>query len=470
MLRVHQHFTGSIVVLFSTLLFLCGAITYWTLKANDIEHFKEKLTARIEIIKLQKLKFDDLEQYSKIIKEKIDSRITFIDDNGAVLADSDTLSESMENHNNREEIMQARKQPYGTTLRYSQTLNEDFLYVAHRFEIEGEPVFIRLSASTKSIVENFYSLWLKITLIFAIFIFIALFNAYKLGDKIKKDVNKIKNALLEIANKNYDYVVEKGFTQEFIEIGFSLRKLAAKLHKRDKLKKKYTTKLKLANKQRSDIISAISHEFKNPITSIMGYAQTLMDDGDANKDIRQKFLGKIIQNSQKITNMVDRLALSTKFENGDLLPRLSQFDIATLAKELVDGFAQRYPERKFILSLESCIVEADKTMMEMVIINLIENAIKYSEEDVEIKIKDKTLHVIDKGIGISQEDLSKVTRKFYRSQSSTWDNSMGLGLSLVSYILKLHKMELHIQSEVDVGSDFSFGFCNDIIVTKQQEE
>ncbi|MDD3324408.1 MAG: HAMP domain-containing sensor histidine kinase [Sulfurospirillaceae bacterium] len=342
--------------------------------------------------------------------------------------------------------------------------------MAHRLEIEGEPVFIRISASTKSIVENFYSLWLKITLIFAIFIFIALFNAYKLGDKIKKDVNKIKNALLEIANKNYDYVVEKGFTQEFIEIGFSLRKLAAKLHKRDKLKKKYTTKLKLANKQRSDIISAISHEFKNPITSIMGYAQTLMDDGDANKDIRQKFLGKIIQNSQKITNMVDRLALSTKFENGDLLPRLSQFDIATLTKEIVDGFAQRYPERKFILSLESCIVEADKTMMEMVIINLIENAIKYSEEDVEIKIKDKTLHVIDKGIGISQEDLSKVTRKFYRSQSSTWDNSMGLGLSLVSYILKLHKMELHIQSEVDVGSDFSFGFCNDIIVTKQQEE
>ena len=94
--------------------------------------------------------------------------------------------------------------------------------------------------------------------------------------------------------------------------------------------------------------------------------------------------------------------------------------------------------------------------MEIVLSNLIDNALKYSQEALHVSIYDHALHVKDHGIGIKPEDIDKVTHKFFRSNTHSWDNSMGLGLALVSYILKLHNTNLDIQSTLGEGSDFSF--------------
>jgi signal transduction histidine kinase len=89
--------------------------------------------------------------------------------------------------------------------------------------------------------------------------------------------------------------------------------------------------------------------------------------------------------------------------------------------------------------------------------NLIENALKYSKEDVEVILeRNCRLLVRDKGVGISQADIEKVTKKFYRSGTHNWDNSMGLGLSIVKTILRLHGASLDIQSKLHEGSTFSF--------------
>jgi signal transduction histidine kinase len=95
-------------------------------------------------------------------------------------------------------------------------------------------------------------------------------------------------------------------------------------------------------------------------------------------------------------------------------------------------------------------------MIELVITNLIDNAVKYSQNDIEIFIENSSLHVKDTGLGIEPKEIEKVTNKFYRSDTLSWDNSMGLGLALVKYILNLHHTDLDIQSELGVGSDFSF--------------
>ncbi|UFH60875.1 sensor histidine kinase [Sulfurovum mangrovi] len=94
--------------------------------------------------------------------------------------------------------------------------------------------------------------------------------------------------------------------------------------------------------------------------------------------------------------------------------------------------------------------------MEIVIKNLIENGLKYSKEDVLVIITDENFSVSDKGVGISEDDIEKVTKKFYRSGTHNWDNSMGLGLSIVKKILALHNTELEIKSTLDEGSTFSF--------------
>jgi signal transduction histidine kinase len=96
--------------------------------------------------------------------------------------------------------------------------------------------------------------------------------------------------------------------------------------------------------------------------------------------------------------------------------------------------------------------------MDVVLKNLIENALKYSKAQVEVRIdqEEGKVSVIDHGIGIRKSDLDKVTKKFYRSGTHNWDNSMGLGLSIVKTILGLHGTTLEIKSKLQEGSTFSF--------------
>jgi signal transduction histidine kinase len=101
-------------------------------------------------------------------------------------------------------------------------------------------------------------------------------------------------------------------------------------------------------------------------------------------------------------------------------------------------------------------IEADRTLLEIVLKNLVENGLKYSKDKVVVHIQSGKVSVVDLGAGISPDDIGKVTKKFYRSGTHSWDNSMGLGLSIVKKILEMHGTKLEIDSEEDEGSTFSF--------------
>lgn len=456
MLKLHQHFTRTLLTLFLSALVLAELVSYFTIKNSNLEKHQQELIVAIETIKLQLPYVSDKEHFAKVLKEKTGRRFTLIDANGAVLAESDFDEGKMDNHLRREEIIKAHKEEYGTSIRYSDTLKTDFLYVANRFKIGDEHYFIRLSSSLEGIMHNLYHLWLQIALIFALSIFVGLYSAYVLSQKIRREIDIIIANLQQIADKEYKIGASQHFSFEFFEIANYLKKLASKLEKRAKQKRKYTAKIKLISQQRSDVISAISHEFKNPIASIMGYAQTLLDDPNANAQIKERFLEKIVTNGQKISGIIDRLTLATKFENGDFTTQATTFDLSKVVADCAQTFREKYPHRTINTTLTETPITADRTMIEIVISNLIDNALKYSDEAIELFIENHALHVKDKGIGIKPEDIEKVTQKFYRSNSHSWDNSMGLGLALASYILKLHNTNLEIQSTLGIGSDFSF--------------
>jgi len=229
-----------------------------------------------------------------------------------------------------------------------------------------------------------------------------------------------------------------------------------KAKKREDIKQRYNAKLKLKNRQRADMLSAIAHEFRNPIASIMGYSQTLQDDPEIPKPLQEKFLGKIYNNGNKIEALLSRLILWNKFESGEATLHKSSFDIYTLLQEIKLVLEEQYKNREIVIKGASRIVEADRTLIELVLKNLIENALKYSKDEVLVTIDEDSISVCDKGVGISDEDLDKVTKKFYRSGTHNWDNSMGLGLSIVKTILTLHKSKLEIRSKIDEGSTFLF--------------
>ena len=251
------------------------------------------------------------------------------------------------------------------------------------------------------------------------------------------------------------------FTQEFEELNQNLIKALKKAKKREDVKQRYNAKLKLKNRQRADMLSAIAHEFRNPIASIMGYAQTLKEDQDIPHSLQEKFLEKIYNNGNKIESLLGRLILWNKFESGETSLHKSRFDLYALAQDVKRSLEEKYKNRHIRIEGKPCMVEADRTLMDIVLKNLIENALKYSKEDVEVTIGEGcSVSVRDHGVGISKEDIEKVTKKFYRSKTHSWDNSMGLGLAIVKTILGLHGIELQIESELGKGSVFSFSFKN----------
>jgi len=287
---------------------------------------------------------------------------------------------------------------------------------------------------------------------FSIFIF-----AIYRGAKSMQNELRIINKYLDNIDKaeNIDYKAHF-FTQEFEDINQNLIKALNSSKKREEIKQRYNAKLKLKNRQRADMISAIAHEFRNPIASIMGYAQTLDEDKDIPHALQEKFLGKIYNNGIKIESLLSRLVLWNKFESGEATLHPSNFDLYALIQEVKTALEEKYPQREIEIEGSTYMVDADRTLLEVVLKNLMENALKYSKDEVIVKIDEGQISVIDKGAGISSSDISKVTKKFYRSGTHSWDNSMGLGLSIVKSILALHRTTLEIESEEEKGSTFSF--------------
>ncbi|WP_372998488.1 sensor histidine kinase [Sulfurimonas sp.] len=456
MLKIHQIFIIKFLVLFVGTLFVTSLISYIALKSIIIDHNENHLENAIILMELDLEKVDDLDAYASNVNKSTELRVTIIDDDGVVIAESSAEKSTMDNHGSRYEIMQANKDKFSHITRYSKTLKVDFLYVAKKFSYKDKKIYIRLSMSLAQVMSDFYSLWSKLFLVFLIVVVLAFYISKRMSARIVYDIEQITVFLDEISNKNYNAIIKTKYFYEFLQISLMLKNLVKKLSSRDKQKRKYTAKLRLMNKQRNDILSAISHEFKNPVASIIGYAQTLQEDPDISPKIREKFLSKISSNGDKISQMLDRLALSVKLENEDLKLETKRFNMKTLCEEVVSNLSLKYRNREIILEASNTMLEADKTMIELVLINLVDNALKYSEMDVKVILKDDVLSVIDKGIGIQEEHLDKVTAKFYRVKKNTWDNSMGIGLAMVSYILKMHNSNLEIKSKFAEGSVFSF--------------
>jgi len=456
MLKLHQIFFLNFLAVFFGTLFISSLVAYFSIKTTTIEDKKLQLQKQISLLQMQLPFVKSLDKFASDIHATSDLRVTIIDDAGLVLAESNKDKTKMDNHRGRPEVMDSAIHDYGFVIRYSDTIKTDFIYVAKMLSFENKPIFFRLSVSLKAVMEEFYTLWFRLIIVFTVFVMISLFMAYNLSKKIRHDITQLTEYLREISEKNYKAVIKPEYFSEFLYIALTLKNLAKKLNNRDKQKRKYTARLRLINKQRNDILSAISHEFKNPIASIQGYAETLVDDPDTSPKVRMRFLDKIMQNSKKITSMIDRLSLSVKLENEDLKVKSSSFDICELVQEVIMNLGKKYKDRQIHFSGESYMVSADKTMIETVIINLIDNAMKYSQEDVTVSIMDHKLMVLDKGMGIAENELDKITSKFYRVQKNTWDNSMGLGLAIVTYVLKLHDSTLIIESKESEGSIFAF--------------
>lgn len=457
MLKIHQLFLRTYLAIFVAILITVTLSTYFWAKNLYLNQVEKNLIQNIDILSVILEDTKDINSIKDIIKDlskKLNLRISIINENGEVVAESHKNIEDIKNHSNRVEIIEARNIGLGKDTRVSETLNKDLIYIAKKASFNEEIYYLRMADYTNKITDNFKKLTFEIFIYISFFLIIAFISTYFISIKIQRETDSILYFLKEITNKKKPIFLQSNYTFEFYKIAKLLNKVAKKISKKDEIKAKHTAKLTLANRQKDEIISAISHEFKNPIAIISGYSQTLIEDENLSQTLKIKFLNKILSNSNKMSQIVDKLRLTLKLQDNNHKLILNKVSIKKIVENSISDLKIKYKNREIKVLGVDKEINADEILIGIAISNLIENALKYSQEDVIIDINENSISITDKGIGISQENLENIFKKYYRATSNNWNNSLGLGLFIVKSILNVHNFKLEINSKIGNGSTF----------------
>ena len=461
MLKIHQLFFRTYITIFIAILITLILVTYLWAKNLYLNQIEKNLIQNIDTLAIVLKDIQDINNIKTIVKSlhnELNLRITIINEEGTVIADSDKDIANIKNHANRVEIIQARNKGLRKDTRLSDTVKKDLLYIAKKVTIANNIYYIRMADYTNKINDNFAKLSLEIFSFITFFLIIAFLSTYFISLRIKKETDTILYFLTQLSNKKESFTLNSTYTYEFNKIAKLLNKVAEKLIRKEKQKAKHTAKLKLANRQKDEIISALSHEFKNPIAIISGYSETILNDELMPQAMKNKFLNKIHLNANKMSQIIDKLRLTLKLEEGKQETLFLPCSIKTLIKNCVSDLNDKYKNREIIISGEDITLNLDETLISMAISNLIENALKYSEDEVEVQITSNSISIMDKGIGIEENELENINHKFYRISNNGWNNSLGLGLFIVQSVLSLHNFKLEINSKFGKGSKFSIKY------------
>ena len=224
-----------------------------------------------------------------------------------------------------------------------------------------------------------------------------------------------------------------------------------------------TEHVKLDNMQK-EFVADVSHELKTPITSIMGYADTLLE-GEYDKETQDKFLNVIASEARRMARLVTDLLTLSRYDNNKNKVRKESFDLGELVKKCQDKLAIEIKKKNHtvnsFVTADVPPVYADKDDIERVILNILTNSIKYTPEGGEIKIyvgfvyNDAYIKIFDNGIGIPEEDLSRIFERFYRVDKARTREmgGTGLGLSIAKEILDKNGGSIDIKSTVGKGTE-----------------
>ncbi|GAA4888984.1 ATP-binding protein [Flaviramulus aquimarinus] len=294
----------------------------------------------------------------------------------------------------------------------------------------------------------------------SVFVFSFLIVQFSVERFIYKRVKKIYDdlTLLESAS------IRKG------SITTDMRTLTQEIDKFARDKKIEIETLKVREEYRKEFLGNVSHELKTPLFTVQGYILTLLDGAMDDKNIREKYLQRASKGIERLGYIIKDLDMITKLEVGDLRLNIDVFDIVELVENVFDMLEMKAAKKRITLTFDTdynspILVRADKERIQQVLANLIVNSIKYGNEkgttevSVENLIKNKVIvRVTDNGEGIMKRHLPRLFERFYRvdKSGSRKEGGSGLGLSIVKHIIEAHDERIYVESEYNVGSEFSF--------------
>lgn len=576
--QLYPSYLAIILIILSS-MFLYVSIElkgYLTDKIRSDIEIRAKLVREASFDLIKNKDDKQIDTLCKKLGHQINARVSIITPTGQVIGDSSKNPLTEENHAGRPEVIQAFKGKEGYSIRYSNTLKTNMMYITLPVEDKGQILgVIRLSIPLSFIDETLADIYLKIILGGIAIALIAGFFSFYISKKIKTPLEEIEEGARNFAKGNFTYVIQAPFQREIAELTNVLNNMASQLNERIStiiqqknqqdavfssmeegviavdvskriikmnnaaanllgvkkeevkglkikditgktalhqfIKKTFEsnqpveeymtlnykedlflqarskvlrntngenigavivlnnlTHLRKLENIRKDFVANVSHELRTPITSIKGFVETLLDGELENKEETKHFLEIIKKHADRLNLIIDDLLSLSKIEQGS-----ETADIATeecmlqnVLKSAIELCQTKADNKNIKIELktdENIITTINASLVEQALVNLIDNAIKYSNNDDKLCIEATEnsnkiiLSVQDFGCGIPEPHIQRLFERFYRVDKarSRSVGGTGLGLAIVKHIAQAHKGFVTVESKLNEGSTFS---------------
>ena len=435
--------TCLLVVVSMFLTFFAASLVMYSKYNEDL---KQSVRDSIRYIQNGVEKMGD-SYLDKKLDEASAARITLLDGEGNVLFDSLENPAMLENHSNRPEFIEAEKNGYAETMRYSETLSKQNFYCAVKLS-DGN--ILRVGSTTDSVFSTMLS---SFSILGVLLILILLLSFFLVRRQTKDLIEPINTLDLEHPLKEVQYE--------------EMRPLLERVDEQNHQIAKQMEELKAAEAVRREFSANVSHELKTPLMSISGYAELMMN-GMVPENKIQEFSGRIYHEASRLSTLVTDIIQLSRLDEKDSAMPFEPVDLYELAEDIILHLNSVASKKNIQLQLDghSVSVEGVRQVLYEMLYNIADNAVRYTEKNGTVKIyagqrgSHPYYRVEDNGIGIPKEEQKRIFERFYRvdKSHSRETGGTGLGLSIVKHGVLMHNAEIILDSAPGQGTKMELVF------------
>lgn len=370
-------------------------------------------------------------------------RVTLTDAEGLVIYDNEAEPGSMENHSNRPEIVEALEYGEGQAVRRSETLSKSTFYYAVRL---GSGEVLRVAKDAGSIYSVLSKGSLSVIAVAAVLVVLSMILAHFLTGKLIRPIERLAENL-DDGKDVTDYEELTPFVNMIREQHQNIIKSA---------------------KMRQEFTANVSHELKTPLTSISGYAE-LIENGMASEADVTRFAHGIHSSAKRLLTLINDIIRLSELDGTEEEVPFERLNLYQLADTCVEMLTMNAEKHEIMLSIHGaeCYINGNKQMIEEVLYNLCDNAIRYNNTGGRVEVEvyprgaEAVLIVRDTGIGIPEEHQERIFERFYRVDKSRSKSTggTGLGLAIVKHIIAKHDAKMELVSEPGKGTTIAVVFA-----------
>ena len=432
---------SSIVIVITTILTV--GIVYKSISTQNITALKNELSATASGVELNGVAF--------LQSLNAKHRITLVDRDGTVLFDNQNDIQIMENHNSREEVIEARKSGTGYSERYSDTISKKTINVTI---ILNDGKVLRMSENTSSVWSVLLNTIVPMLFVMFLAIVIAAYMSHKVSRTVTGPINRIN---LNAPEKGQVYEELEPLIDKIIYQNQQINRQIEELNKEHEKQ----------DNMRRDFTANVSHELKTPLTSISGFAEIIQNGMVKDEDIT-RFAGKIHDEAQRLIILVGDIIKLSQLDGNDIAVKLEPIDLYETSQAVMAHLEAAAEKKNVTMRLSGShqVITGAEQIIEEMIFNIIDNAIKYNRDGGRVHVKiyrnEDGIHlaVEDTGIGIPEEEIGRVFERFYRVDKSHSKEigGTGLGLSIVKHGANFHNAKVFVKSTYHKGTTITLLF------------